>query len=445
MKQTSKLLLFVCSLQAIIAADSITQVNVITPETQQKYRSVKDISKPDAEVESIKILPELLPRQVNEISLRLQIRHLLQYNNEKPVNTILFHGPPGLGKTEAAKQVAEDGGFNFINQPSTGLVNKYQNSGAEQFQEVINTALQHHTKTKQGSLIFLDEFDAIGKEIKDADATMVTNHQTELAALMHIWQTVIKYKDDPRLVFCFATNNMKSLHKTFISRLREEHIVEFKLPDAAQRKIALEYYLKKYDFSLAKELNIDEKQSNKVLDMLVKHSDSMNYRALRDTVASFKGQKSLSSLSNADIVNVLKHNAALKEKQDPELKTFMEELSKKTFEKTTNKVEQAIIALHEKLTGKPVAVKASTTKELYEILQRTKAKDGYDWKEAIKRKNNQLREHVDPWPNRVYTYLGLLGVAYQGYKFAKPYIFSPETSAALDQVEVIVEKIESIN
>ena len=374
------------------------------------------------------LLPELLPRQVNELGLRLRIRNALKFNEEKPVNNILFHGPPGLGKTEAAAKVAKDGGFHFVSLPATGLVNKFQNSGAEKFQEAIDAALAHYTKTGEESFIFMDEFDAIGRDVKDTDATMVINRQTEQAALMHIWQTILTYRNDKRLVFCFGTNKMKSLHKTFISRFMEEHIIEFKLPDAAQRTIAFEHYLKAYDFLLTKELNISPAAAQQTLSMLVKASDGMNYRAIRDAVRSFKGQKSLSALTNDDLIHVAKY---LKENHEPEIVA----LKTKLAATHDNKIDAAIIAIHEKLTGKEATQKASTNKELYEIVQRTKAKDGYDWSEQFKQLNEKLSKNVDPWLHRTQIYYAVAtGVAYAGYHFlVKPYI-NPKNDPNLEQL-----------
>jgi DNA polymerase III delta prime subunit len=374
------------------------------------------------------LLPELLPRQVNELGIRLKLRHMLDYHDEKPANTLLFHGPPGVGKTEAAAHVAREGGFRFVELPSTGLVNKYQNSGAEKFQETIDEAINHFAKTNEESFIFMDEFDAIGRDLNDSDATMVTNRQTEQAALMHIWQAVLKYKDDRRFIFCFGTNKMKSLHKTFISRFREEHIIEFKLPDAQQREIAFKHYLAVYDFSLVAELQISADEAAKTVAMLVKSSDGMNYRAIRDSVRSFKGQKSLSTLSDEDLIRVAKY---IKETDSLEIL----KVKIKRGVKYGSKIDATIIAIHEELTDKEVGKRASTNKELYDIVQRTKEKDGYDWSERMQKLNEKLSKNVDPWLNRANLYYVVgAGLAYAVYQLGlKPYI-NPQNNAEIDRL-----------
>lgn len=414
----------------------------VSVRTRKQYSTTQGINYAEQEIDTndVKMLHELLPRQVNELGLKLGVKHRFNIKDEKPVNTVLFHGPPGLGKTQAAKLLAKLGKTNFIELRSTRMQTKWQASAVEAFNDATSKADAHYEKTKETSTIFMDEFDALGRDLDDANASTVVSNSTKKDALMEIWQFIENNANNPRYIFVFGTNHMKVLHKTFISRFREENIIEFKLPDAKQRKIAFEYYLQKYEFSLEKELNVSPVQAEKTLAMLVKYSDKMNLRSIKDSVRSFKGQKSLSALSDEDIANVLRYIDEESHHQ-LELEELKKTLSTTFVSEKKDKIDATIIAIHEKITGKPVSIKASTNKELYEILQRTRAKDGYNWYEAFKKQAEDLNKEVRPFSDLLYNSRVIIGLsatavatAIAGYQYlVKPQI-NPNNDPQVDRL-----------
>lgn len=410
-----------------------TPGNQVTVKTRKQYHAIDGLE--PAQDYEVKLLHELLPRQVNELGLRLRVRNLFRFTDEKPVNTVLFHGPPGLGKTQAAKLLARTGKTHFIELKATGMVTKWQGSAVEAFKKATAEADTHYVRTKETSTIFMDEFDAIGRDLDDAESSMVLSNATKKDALMEIWQFIENNANDPRYVFVFGTNHMKSLHKTFLSRFREEHIIEFKLPQEPQRKIAFEHYLKEENFSITTELNKTESEAKKTVDMLVKYSNSMSYRDIFLCVRSFKDKKSLNGLSDADIINALKY---LQERDEHEFKS-LEELITKNDAPQKKKVDAAIIAIHEKITGKSVTATPLTNKDLYEVLQKIKAKNGYSWFEEILNRVKKVNKNAQPFSELLYnskTAIGLgavivtAGIA--GYRFfVKPQI-NPNNDPNID-------------
>src|SRR4051812_43528544 len=70
----------------------------------------------------------------------------------------LFHGPPGIGKTLAAKAVANESGARFYAQSASAFVEMFAGLGAARIRKLFDEA-----RRNAPSIVFIDELDAVGQ------------------------------------------------------------------------------------------------------------------------------------------------------------------------------------------------------------------------------------------------------------------------------------------
>lgn len=243
------------------------------------------------------LIPQLLPRKIKEIQVGLQL-NLLQ----PAINILLLHGEPGTGKTECAQHLAQVGGYEFVPVKSSGLITKLQGSGAEAITQIIENAKELYVATGKKSLIFFDEIDAIGKQATKQASSVNSEVET---TLMQLWQYLSEHRNDPRFIFCFATNKLSSLHPTFKDRFSADSIIEFKLPEAEERQRLLKHYFEKYNFSLETDLGFTKKDAEKALAQYVSDSKGLSHRAIALSVESLANSRLARSLSDQDLAKLL--------------------------------------------------------------------------------------------------------------------------------------------
>lgn len=142
-----------------------------------------------------------------------------KYARGKGLN-VLFHGPPGTGKTTAAEVLAGELGLELFRIDLSQIVSKYIGETEKNLQNVFQEAGDSY------AILFFDEADALfGKrtEVKDANDR---HANTEVAYLL---QKMEEYDG----VTILATNLHAHLDEAFIRRMRFS--IEFPFPDEKQR------------------------------------------------------------------------------------------------------------------------------------------------------------------------------------------------------------------
>ncbi|XP_010670688.2 cell division control protein 48 homolog C isoform X2 [Beta vulgaris subsp. vulgaris] len=127
-----------------------------------------------------------------EVILPLQNPKLLQWLNVKPVSGILLHGPPGCGKTRLAQAIAYESGLPLFQISASELVSGVSGASEEKIRELFSKAY----KTAP-SIVFIDEFDAIGSKRESTHSGMERRIVTQLLTCMDKSRRLVKCDRGP--------------------------------------------------------------------------------------------------------------------------------------------------------------------------------------------------------------------------------------------------------
>ncbi|KAG7026788.1 ATPase family AAA domain-containing protein 3 [Cucurbita argyrosperma subsp. argyrosperma] len=140
--------------------------------------------------------------------------------HEAPFRNMLFHGPPGTGKTMVAKEIARKSGLDYA-----------MMTGGDVPQAVtkIHQIFDWAKNSRKGLLLFIDE----------ADAFLCDSAKCALNALL--FRTGDQSRD---IVLVLATNRPGDLDSAVTDRMDE--VIEFPLPGEEERFKLLKLYLNTY-------------------------------------------------------------------------------------------------------------------------------------------------------------------------------------------------------
>lgn len=133
---------------------------------------------------------------------------------------ILFHGPPGTGKTTAAEVLAGELRQDLFRIDLSQVVSKYIGETEKNLQKVFEEARDSY------AILFFDEADALFSKRTEVKDSLDRHANTEVAYLL---QKMEEYDG----ITILATNLQGNLDEAFIRRMR--FCIEFPLPDEATR------------------------------------------------------------------------------------------------------------------------------------------------------------------------------------------------------------------
>ena len=159
---------------------------------------------------------------------------------------ILFKGPPGTGKTYAARCIAGSVNCYFIQCTASSLQGQYIGSGAQNIREVFSAAKMLQEKSKKDIIIFIDEIDSFGsRETNSGGASDEANRTVnQLLAEMS------GFDDAPGIMVLAATNYASRLDDALMRSGRFSRQINMDYPDKVERLALIKYYFGKITMPL---------------------------------------------------------------------------------------------------------------------------------------------------------------------------------------------------
>lgn len=151
----------------------------------------------------------------------------------KPLNGLLFYGPPGCGKTFIAKQLAAELGYTFFKIKPSDLASVYVHGTQEKIGKLFLEA-----SLKAPSVIFIDEVDAV---MPSRDSAHMGQHYS---SEVNEFLAQLTECSEKGILTIMATNRPDAIDKAILRTGRVDKAVYIPLPDFDTRKEMLKILLK---------------------------------------------------------------------------------------------------------------------------------------------------------------------------------------------------------
>ncbi|OIT02871.1 cell division control protein 48 -like c [Nicotiana attenuata] len=141
----------------------------------------KDLGGMDTVLEELKM----------EVIVPLYHPQLTKHLGVRPMSGILFHGPPGSGKTKLAHAIANETGVPFYKISATELVSGISGASEENIRELFSKAYR-----TAPSIVFIDEIDSIASKRENLQREMERRIVTQLMTCMDESHRLVKPNDE---------------------------------------------------------------------------------------------------------------------------------------------------------------------------------------------------------------------------------------------------------
>ncbi|QLG28053.1 ATP-binding protein [Halorarum halophilum] len=183
------------------------------------------------------VLTEDQEGEIRKLMKAIEHREYLAQIGLREIGKLLFVGPPGTGKTTAARALAHELGLPFVEVKLSMVTSQYLGETAKNVEKTFEVA-----KRLAPCILFIDEFDSVAK----------TRRSDEHAALKRAVNTLLKSIDDISLVrdevlLISATNHPDQLDAAAWRRFDE--IVNFPKPDRQMRSDILEIITRRMEIA----------------------------------------------------------------------------------------------------------------------------------------------------------------------------------------------------
>jgi len=207
---------------------TLRRLSESVPTDKERGLPLLEIREPVRNIDDV-ILSDENRALIESILLEHRRSETLQSYGLRPVDRLLFHGPPGCGKTLTAEVLAAELSRPLAIVRMDSLISSFLGETAANLRKVFDFA-----QTTPLVLLF-DEFDAVAKERSD---------QSEHGELKRVVNAVLQMMDncDTRSVLIAATNHEAMLDSAVWRRFEE--VLTFALPTLGQLQRLLEMKLR---------------------------------------------------------------------------------------------------------------------------------------------------------------------------------------------------------
>lgn len=188
------------------------------PVDKERGLPLLDVRQAQRPIEEM-VLPESSIAPIEELLEEHRRVDVLRSFGMKPSGKIIFHGPPGCGKTLAAEVIAFELDLPLAIVRLDALVSSFLGETAANLRKVFDFVAEH------SMVVLFDEFDAIGKERSDSG---------EHGELRRVVNAVLQMMDayQGKSLILAATNHEHILDSAIWRRFDEK--IDFPLPDELQ-------------------------------------------------------------------------------------------------------------------------------------------------------------------------------------------------------------------
>lgn len=143
-------------------------------------------------------------------------------------SNLIFHGPPGTGKTFLTKALATELEHPFVQLSGSDVQSKWINESAQQVKTLFEEA-EVVADEAGGAVVFLDELDSV---LKNRDAGQAHEEDSKV---VNEFLNRLENTDEYNVVFIGATNRLESLDEAGIRSGRIDKKIHIGLPDCEAR------------------------------------------------------------------------------------------------------------------------------------------------------------------------------------------------------------------
>ncbi|MCO7126139.1 AAA family ATPase [Sporolactobacillus shoreicorticis] len=199
------------------------------PVDKDSFMSLVNISD-QSEFDEIVVLNSALNNLISNFLKEREAIAKLIANDVKPPNSILFYGPPGVGKTLLSKYIAHKLRLPLISLDLSSAISSYLGSTGKNLKKVLEYG------KSAPSVLLLDEFDAVAKRRDDP---------SDLGELKRIVNVLLKELEEwpYQSIIIAATNHPEFLDKAIWRRFDIK--IEISYPDEGERIKLWDIYLNK--------------------------------------------------------------------------------------------------------------------------------------------------------------------------------------------------------